>query len=186
MYVSKKMFRFYRTVIATLAMVLVFGTVGAQNIKVTGKVTDKNGEPVIGASVLLKGTKTGAATNIDGSYDISVPGNGVLVFSALSYKTLEIPVNNRSNVSVVLEDDAVLLEELVVVGFGTQKKENLTGAVSTVDVSKSLQGKPIVDVAKGLQGVVPGLTVTFANGGINSSPVINIRGMGTVNATNGG
>lgn len=169
-----------------LFLLLFTGVALAQNIRVTGVVKDNKGETQIGVSVLVKGTRTGVATGVDGSYEISAPQNGVLVFSAIGMKTIEVPVNNRTIINVTMEEDALLLEELVVVGFGTQRKENLTGSVATVDVSKSLQGRPIVDVAKGLQGVVPGLSVTFANGGIGTSPVMNIRGMGSVNAANGG
>ena len=172
--------------LAVFALLLITGSMWAQNIKVTGIVKDNKGDPQIGVAVVIGGTKTGVSTDVNGVYDISSPARGTLVFSAIGMKAQEILVNNRSKIDVILQEDALLLNELVVVGFGTQKKENLTGSISTVDVSKSLQGKPIVDVAKGLQGVVPGLTITYANGGINSSPVMNIRGMGSINSTNGG
>ncbi len=176
----------YRIILLVVATFALSGLVSAQTIRVTGVVTDTRGDSQIGVSVLVEGTRTGVATDISGAYQIVAPERGVLVFSAIGMKTLRVPVNGRSEINVTLEEDILMLEELVIVGFGTQRKENLTGSVATVDVSKSLQGRPIVDVAKGLQGVVPGLTVTFANGGVNTNPVMNIRGMGSVNAANGG
>ena len=158
-----------------------------QDIAVTGKVTDPAGEPLIGVSVVEVGNvKNVAITDIDGFYSIKVPQDAVLEFTLIGMKRVEVPVNNRGVVDVVLNEDAVLLDELVVVGFGSQKKENLTGAVSTVNVGRTLESKPFTDPAKGLQGAVPGLTITFSNGAIDQSPAINIRGMGSLNATDGG
>jgi len=184
MYVSKKEKLTVRRILLVFALLLLAGPIWAQNIKVTGIVTDIKGIPQIGVAVTVSGTTTGTYTDDKGAYSISVPPNGVLQFSAIGMKTQQIQVNNRSVINVVIEEESLMLGELVVVGFGTQKKENLTGSITTVDVSKALQGKPIVDVAKGLQGVVPGLTITYSNGGINNSPIINVRGMGSINATN--
>ncbi len=156
------------------------------NITVTGTVSDTQGEPLIGISVIVVGSTTNTITDIDGNYSINAPSNGSLEFSSIGLKKEIIPINNRSVINLTLEEDNLLLDEIVVVGFGTQKKENLTGAVATVNVERALENKPFTDPAKGLQGVVPGLTVTFSNGAINESPVINIRGMGSLNAENGG
>jgi len=171
-------------VLSVFALLLLAGSIWAQNIKVTGIVTDSKGESLVGISVLIEGTRTGVATDSNGAYEIYAPPGAGLVFSAIGMKTEIVPVKNRSVINVIMTEDTRLLEGLVIVGFGTQRKENLTGSVATVDVNKSLQGKPIVDVAKGLQGVVPGLTITYSNGGINNAPVINVRGMGSINATN--
>ena len=161
--------------------------ISLQPISVTGKVTDVNGEPLIGVSVVEIGNPRNVAiTDVDGIYNIKVPQDAVLEFSIIGMKKVEVQVNDRAVLDVVLNEDAMLLEELVVVGFGSQKKENLTGAVSTVDVGRTLESKPFTDPAKGLQGAVPGLTITFSNGAINQSPVINIRGMGSINAADGG
>lgn len=178
--------RCMRLTLSALMMFLLSGAMLAQNIRVTGKVVDVSNLPLIGVSVVVDGTRTGVATDLDGNFAINAPANGVLVFSAIGMQTLRVPINSRSNINITMEEDALMLQELVVVGFGTQRKENLTGAVASVDVSKSLQGKPIVSAATGLQGVVPGLSITFANGGINTTPIMNIRGMGSVNAANGG
>ena len=156
-------------------------------IKITGKVTDSSGEPLVGVSVIVLGEKGNVATtDVDGLYHIEAPADGVLEFAFIGMKKREVPVNGRGVVDVVLSDDNLLLEELVVVGFGSQKKENLTGAVSTVNVGRALESKPFTDPAKGLQGAVPGLTITFSNGAIDQSPAINIRGMGSINAEDGG
>lgn len=157
-----------------------------KNITVQGTVTDIGGAPLIGISVVVRGTTIGVSTDTDGKYTIEAPSDGTLEFSSIGMVKKEIPVNGKSIINVVMEDDNVLLDELVVVGFGTQRRENLTGAVSTVNVQRTMENKPFTDPAKGLQGAVPGLTVTFSNGAINKAPVINIRGMGSLNATDGG
>lgn len=158
----------------------------AQNIKVTGVVKDNKGETQIGVSVIVKGTRRGVATGLDGSYEINAPENGTLVFSAIGMTTIEIPINKRSSIDVIMEVDALLIDELVVVGYGTQKKENLTGAVSTVDVEKTLGSRPITDVGRALQGSTPGLSVTTTDGSLGGSPTIKIRGMvGTISGGSG-
>ena len=156
------------------------------DFSVKGNVKDSQGEPLVGVYVLVKGSQTGTSTDLDGNYYLKAKPQDVLEFSALGYKSQSIPINDRSIINVVMEDDNLLLDELVVIGFGTQKKENLTGAVSTVNVGRALENKPFTDPAKGLQGAVPGLTITFSNGAINKAPVLNIRGMGSLNAENGG
>ncbi|MBQ9184925.1 MAG: TonB-dependent receptor [Bacteroidales bacterium] len=150
----------------------------------TGFVVDKNGESIVGAGVVVKGTNNGGVTNIDGSFSVANVAEGaVLQISSIGYKTAEV-VWNGQPVNVVLEDDSTLLDEAVVVGFGTQKKANLTGAVSAVDVEKTFAGKPVTDVAKGLQGVVPGLTITYNTNDLDASPTMKIRGTGSVNGDN--
>ena len=158
-----------------------------EEITVKGKVTDVAGEPLAGVTVVAVGEPAKIAiTDIDGLYEIMVQEDAVLEFSLVGMEKTSVPVNGKAVVDVVLRDENVVLDELVVVGFGSQRKENLTGAVSTVNVARTMEGKPFTDPAKGLQGVVPGLTVTFSNGAINKAPEINIRGMGSLNATDGG
>ena len=158
-----------------------------EDITVKGKVTDVAGEPLAGVTVVVAGEPAKIAiTDIDGFYEIKVPENAVLEFALVGMEKRSVPVNGKAVVDVVLQDENVVLDELVVVGFGSQRKENLTGAVSTVNVARTMEGKPFTDPAKGLQGVVPGLTVTFSNGAINKAPAINIRGMGSLNAADGG
>ena len=157
------------------AFLLITGTMWAQTIRVTGVVKDGKGEPQIGVSVILNGTKNGVNTDLNGAYEISVPARGTLSFSAIGMKKQEIAVNNRAKIDVIMQEDALLLEALVVVGFGTQKKENLTGSVSTVD-TKLLEARPIADVGRGLQGSTPGLSVVIPSGEVGSDPIMKIRG----------
>ncbi|MBO7248884.1 MAG: TonB-dependent receptor [Bacteroidales bacterium] len=177
MFVSKRLSKALR--FAALTMCALFLTVGnafAQNITVTGKVTDKSGEPIVGAYVIVQGTTTGASTDLDGAYSLNAPANGVLEFSSLGYETVAVPVNSRSVVDVTLADDALMLQETVVIGYGTQKKENLTGAVASINTSKQLESRPIADVGRGLQGATPGLNVRVANAEVGSEPIMKIRG----------
>jgi len=159
----------------------------AQKRTLTGTVRDKaTSEPLPGVTVLEKGTSNGTVTDNTGNFTISIAPESVLVVSFIGMNSTEIKPGRSASMVIELESSVQEVDEVVVVGYGSQKKVNLTGAVTSVDVGKSLTGKPINDVAKGLQGVVPGLTITYSNGDISRSPVMNIRGMGSLNATNGG
>lgn len=149
---------------------------------VSGKITDDKGEALPGVSVVLKGTTRGTTTDASGQFKINVPnGNAVLIVSFVGYVRQEIDVNNRSVVNVQLQSDDKALDEVVVVGYGTQKKVNLTGAVSTVD-SKALQYRPTATLANALQGVTPGLTVTRQSGQPGAGGVrLQIRGVTSAN-----
>ena len=173
MFVSKKLGRFTA---AMCALVLSMGSLLAQNITVTGKVVDKNNEPIVGAYVVVLGTSAGTSTNVDGGYVISVPANGTLQFTCIGYKTQEVAVAGRKVVDVILDDDALTLDNAVVVGFGTQKKANLTGAVAQIDASKQLDSRPIADIGRGLQGATPGLNVRIGSTEVGSDAIIRIRG----------
>ena len=151
-------------------------------IVVTGRVTDKNGEPLIGASVTAG--DQGTATDIDGNYSISLKGPATLTFSYVGYTTQTTKVSSSTTRNIVLDEDEVMLNEMVVVGYGTQKRINLTGAVSTVDVAKQLEARPITDIARGLQGAAPGLTVRTSTGELGTDPTMKIRGIiGSVNGS---
>ncbi len=168
-----------------LCMVVQLAT--AQKRLISGVIRDKStNETLPGVSVLEKGTTNGITTGIDGKFELSVSAGATIVISYIGMKSQEVKVGNSTTFSIIMESSTEVIDEVVVVGYGQQKRANLTGAVATVDVVKSLEGKPINDVAKGLQGVVPGLTITYSNGDINRSPVMSIRGMGSLNATNGG
>lgn len=175
MHVSKKRNLTARKVLSVFALLLFAGSMWAQNIKVTGVVKDNKGEPQMGIAVIVAGTKTGVSTDANGAYVISVPAKGSLVFSAIGMKKLTVPVGGKSQIDVVMEYDNLLIDELVVVGWGTQKKENLTGAVSSVNVSKTLESRPIIDVGRALQGSTPGLTITTTSGALGGDPTIRIR-----------
>ena len=155
-----------------------------QTISIKGTVTDSNGEVVIGASIFEKGVpKNGTVTDLDGRFTLKVKPNSTLIVSYIGFKKQEVAVDGKTVVNIVLKENAELLDEVVVVGYGTQKKESLTGAVSTVDVAKVFGSKPITDMQKGLQGMVPGLTITFASGELNATPDIKIRGLGSLNGS---
>ena len=146
--------------------------------KVSGTVVDAKGEPVIGANVVVKGTTNGSITDVDGKFNLDVPVGATLEISYVGYKTQTVKA--AATLKIVLREDTDVLDEIVVVGYGTQKKANLTGAVSSVDVSKTLEARPQSDVGKALQGVVPGLTVLSSSGKLGANPQITIRGLGTL------
>lgn len=151
-------------------------------ILVSGRILDSSGQPVPGASVIEKGTTNGVNTDIDGKFTISVKSGSSLEVSCIGYETVSVAASE--NLSVTLREDTQFLDEVVVVGFGTQKKVNMTGSVTAVDVDKAFGSKPITDVSKGLQGVVPGLSITYNSNDLNASPTMKIRGTGSINGDN--
>ena len=176
MFIHKNLGRALRFAMMTLVAVAFSVSAWAQNISVSGTVTDVNGEPIIGAYVLVKGTSNGTSTDVDGKYQISVASNGTLVFTLVGMKDSEVPVNGKAVINVTMQEDSEMLDDVVVIGFGTQKKENLTGAVASVNVSKALESRPIADVGRGLQGMTPGLNVRVGSGEVGSEALIRIRG----------
>ncbi|QGY42331.1 SusC/RagA family TonB-linked outer membrane protein [Maribellus comscasis] len=155
-----------------------------QNNTVSGNVTDESGVPLPGVSIFLKGTTTGVTTDIDGNFTIEVSDEDqVLVFSFMGMKTLELAVKDQQLINVVLEDDVIGLEEVVAVGYGTQKKANLTGAVTQID-AEQLESRPVSSFSQSLQGTMPGLTLTRSSGRDNVSTSINIRGFTSINGGN--
>ncbi|MEZ0608870.1 SusC/RagA family TonB-linked outer membrane protein [Fibrella sp. WM1] len=153
-----------------------------QDNTITGTVTDEKGEGLPGVSIVLKGTARGTNTDANGQFKLTIPtGNAVLIVSFVGYVRQEIEVNNRSAITVQLKNDDKALDEVVVVGYGTQKKVNLTGAVSTVD-AKTLQYRPTATLANALQGVTPGLTITRQSGQPGSQGLrLQIRGVTSAN-----
>ncbi len=145
---------------------------------VRGTVVDESGEPVIGASISEIGTIRGTATDVNGAFSLKVGNNAKLQITSVGYKTVTLAA--KDGLKIVLAEDKALLDEVVVVGYGTQRKANLTGAVSNVDVSKVLESKSEFDVGKALQGTVPGLTILNNSGDINGDASIVIRGIGTL------
>lgn len=150
-------------------------TAEAQNGRVTGVVRDANGESLPGATVTVKGTKTTTATDFDGRYSIAASPGSTLVITYIGYKSQEIRVSG-SVMDVTMQAGENVLDDVVVVGYGTQRRENLTGAVSTVDVNKTLKGRQIPDVGRGLQGTTPGLNITLPDAEVGSDPTIKVRG----------
>ena len=155
-----------------------------QNQSVSGIVTDANGEPVIGASIVEKGTANGCITDVDGRFTLDVKPGAVLKISFVGFQTSELKATR--NMRVVLKEDSELLDEVVVVGYGSQKKVNLTGAVANVDVQEAIASRPVTDIAKALQGITPGLSITTNVGGIGVDSNIKLRGAtGSLSATEG-
>ena len=149
---------------------------------ITGTVLDENNEPVIGASVVQKGVKSNAvATDAFGNFKIRVAAGAMLEVSYVGYKTMDIAA--AQGMTVYMQPTTEMLNELVAIGYGSQKKANLTGAVATVDVARTMENRPVQDVTRALQGAVPGLTIMTGSGDINSSGSMRIRGVGTL--TNG-
>lgn len=160
-----------------LVLVCVFSY--AQNIQVTGTVTDGNtGEPVSYASVQLKGTVVGTATDLNGNFTISAPANGTLIFSFIGYTTQEVAINQRTRINVALVPDAVSLDEVVLTAYGPQTKKAFTGTASTVK-SDEIQNLKISSVSKALQGLASGVMVVNTNGQPGENATIRIRGIGS-------
>ena len=158
---------------------------GGGKLTITGVVTDELGEPMIGAGVLVKNTVNGAITNLDGEYSIQVDaigGGGVLIFSSIGYADLEVPVNGREVINVQLQLDQLQLEEVVVVGYGTQKRESVVGAISTVDVSNIKV--PSAQLSSGLAGQLAGVVAVQRSGQPGSSSAdFYIRGVSSFQGT---
>ena len=173
---------FKTSVISVLAIFLSIGLY-AQNRTVTGVVRDVNSQPLPGAGVVLHGTTKGTVTDVDGQYSLSVPeGETVLVFSCLGYISQNITVApDRTRLDVILTEDNMALDEIVVVGYGTQKKVNLTGAVTALE-SKALEKRSVADLSVMLQGTVPGLNITTSSGVPGSHGSLNIRGYTSINS----
>lgn len=150
---------------------------------VTGQVTNAKGEPLAGVSVTVKGATGGTSTNGSGNYTIDIPAKGTLVFSYVGYATREMPVNNRSGIDIVMEESVSGMDEIVVVGYGTQKKVNLTGSVSQIDFTQDLLNRPITNASQALSGKVPGLWAMQNSGQPGSDgTLLRIRGWGSLNS----
>ena len=152
-----------------------------QSIQVKGVVSSADdGQPIPGVGVVLKGTTTGITTSIDGAYTLTVPGNGTLVFSFVGMKSQEVPVNHRTTINVKLTSSAENIDEVIVVGYGTQKKSVVTGAISTVKAS-DLENMPTPRVEDALKGRTSGVTVASSSGQPGSDATVSIRGITSIN-----
>lgn len=158
----------------------------AQERTITGTVLSADNSPISGATVLVKGTQNGTQTDANGKFSIQASKGQVLEISSIGFQSAQVKVGESNTVNVVLQTANKSMEDIVIVGYGTQKREDLTGAVSTVDVDKVLGSRPITDVGRGLQGSVPGLTITTPTGEIGTKPTIRLRGVtGSLNAPGG-
>ena len=155
----------------------------AQTQTVSGIVLDEFGDPMIGVSVLVKGTTTGIITDVDGNFTVPAKNGDVLLIKYLGYKDQEIKVTGNTRLKITLQEDSQSLDEVVVVGYGTQKKVNLTGAVSAV-TGDEIAKRPVANTSTMLQGQMPGLRITSDKGQPGSESVqIRVRGQGTYSGT---
>ena len=174
---------FNRLVFSFLTILFTFSTVSAQVKTVSGVIKDESGETIIGASILVKGTTVGTVTNVDGVYNLSVPSNGkVLVVSYVGMAKQEITITGNI-LNVTLKSDIKDLDEVVVIGYGTQKKRDLTGSVSSVG-EKALRDIPVASVAEALTGKLPGVQVTTTEGSPDAEIKIRVRGGGSITQSN--
>ncbi len=173
-----------RFIVSALFALLTI-SLSAQDITVTGTIVDETtGEGIPFASVMVKGTMTGASSDADGAYSISAPANGTLVFSSVGYATYETAVNGKAVINVELSTDTEFLEETVVVGYGSAKKISaITGSAATVN-SKMLKNAPVASVGDALQGQIAGLQVWTSSGEPSASVSMRIRGVNSINASN--
>ncbi|WP_339863840.1 TonB-dependent receptor [uncultured Algoriphagus sp.] len=154
-----------------------------QNVPVSGTVVDDTGFPLPGVNVVIKGTTNGTVTDLDGNYSLEVPEDAVLVFTFVGFQTVEEPVNGRSTINATLGEDLADLDEFVVVGYGIQRKSDLTGAISSVK-SEDISRLPVSDVTQSLQGRVSGVQITQNSGAPGAGSTVRIRGVGTLNNSN--
>lgn len=155
----------------------------AQNVLVTGTVTSSDNSPLPGVNVLVKGTSTGTVTDAEGKYSLDAPPSGTLVFSFIGMKTLEVNINNQSVVNMTMDADISQLDEVVVVGYGTQKKSDLTGSVSSV-TSKDIKTVPVASLSQALQGRAAGVQVSQTSNAPGGGVSIRIRGGNSIQGGN--
>ncbi|RZK33739.1 MAG: TonB-dependent receptor, partial [Pedobacter sp.] len=170
----------------TLLMVFILCGISlsmAQNIAIKGQVKDQKGLPLPGVSVKVKGTNQGASTADNGSFSISAPQNSTLEFSFIGFKAVEEAVNNRTTINVTLSDDNQQLNEVVVIGYGTTVKKDLTTAVVSVS-SKDLENQPITNPLQAIQGRAAGVQVSSQSGKPGAGISISIRGNTSITASN--
>ena len=175
----------YLGMILLLCMFALTNSSFSQSIEVNGIITDNLGVPIPGATVTIKSDKTvGAQSDFDGNYSIKAPSNQtVLVYGSLGFLNKEVLVGNQKTINVSLEENVESLDEVILVGYGTQKREEVTAAITSVDVAE-LQKIPTASIASSLQGQVAGVNVSTTSGAPGSNPVIRIRGLGTIGNNN--
>nr|WKN35633.1 TonB-dependent receptor [Tunicatimonas sp. TK19036] len=149
-------------------------------VTVSGVVTDQENMPLPGVNVLLKDTNEGTITDLDGNFRITVDETATLVFSFIGYETKEVPVRGQSQLNVVLEPSLTSLDNVVVIGYGTARKKDVTGAIAEVQTVKQLKDRPIFNAQEVMQGTVPGVTVLSNGGDPTATPMVRVRGIGTL------
>ena len=157
--------------------------VQSQKIPIKGKVSDHNGQPVIGASVIVKGTQNGSITDENGNFALNVNPSDVLEISYLGFETQYVPVDGKTSITIILEEDKKLLDEVVVVAYGTQRARSVTGSMSRMN-AENLKDQPVSQIGEKLQGKFSGVQVNQANGEPNGGINIRIRGAASINGGN--
>lgn len=172
-----------RLLLIMLSMLLVSAQLLAQNRTITGKVTDAQGNGIPNASVMIKGASAGTTTDTDGSFSLSVPANAkTLIITSVGFENREFSLTNTNNVSIVLGGAQQAMDEVIVVAYGTTKRETFTGA-ATVIKSDEIGRQQISNISKSLEGLAPGITTTVGSGQPGSGAAIRIRGIGSINAS---
>ena len=151
-------------------------SVWAQSIQLTGTVTDASNEPIIGASVVEKGTTNGVITDFEGNFTINVSAKATIVISYVGFQTQEIALNGRNHIKTILKEDTEVLDEVVVVGYGTMKKSDMTGAISSVDMEELVK-RTTTNPAEALQGKIAGVNIMKSGGNAGAGVQIKIRGV---------
>ena len=172
-----------RFIMVTLALLVLGAQAFAQNV-VTGKVVDSTGEPIVGAGVLVKGTTTGTTTDLDGNWKLSnVKSGAVLEFSSIGYATQQVTVNKAGQYNVVLEEDSLFLDDVVIVGYGSAKRKDLTGSLTQID-NKLIAAQNTSSATKVLEGAIPGLVYSIVDAQPGVDAGIRVRGLGSTEAGN--
>lgn len=174
---SKKLFSL------ALGLLLTIGSAFAQTTSVSGTVVDENGDPIVSAAIQLKGSTVYTMTNSVGEFTISAPADGILAISCLGFHSAEIPVNGRASISVTLTSDAEVLEDVIVVAYGTVRREANTGSVTSIK-NEQLAEIPATSVDKMLSGKMAGVSITSGSGQPGSTSTIRVRGTSSINAGN--
>ena len=169
--------------IGTRLIVIAAKSSHIAEVKLSGHITDSTGQPLAGVTVQVKGSTLGTVTDADGRFSLDVPDDAVLVVSYIGYQTREVPVNGQAEMNITLQPSSSSLNEVVVVGYGTQTKKDITGAVSVVD-EKDIANRPIVNVGEALQGKAAGVQVTANSGKPGAGLTIRVRGSSSISAGN--
>ena len=169
-------------VLLIMAVLSVSAWALAQNRQISGTVTNADGKPIAGATVLVEGTSTGTTTNAEGKFSVSAPANGTLAVSFIGYESVKVAVAGKTQVNVSLREDTHAIDDVIVVAYGTAKKESFTGSVAVVK-GEELEHRKVSNVTKALDGLAPGVQVTSGSGQPGSGSTVAIRGFGSINAS---
>ena len=180
---TKKSF-LQKSLFILLCFISVLHSFSQNNLKVTGQVNDEAGKAIPGVTVTVKETRVSTMTKTDGTFEITIPsGTSVLIITSVGYADQEIAVNNRSSITVTMQTAASSLQDVVVIGYGTQKKKNVTSAVANFD-ARNLDQRPVLRVDQALVGQMAGVTVKQTSGALGRGISIQVRGTGSISAGN--